>query len=983
MNIEDLAPYIDRCKDVLDAKKSGILGDRNAESVGLSLNKEGSIRRMWQDLSSRDVYIYKQFLDYYTDASNCGDGGGPAVNYVVDPYVGDATNGKIQAFGKYRNAFTIVRAMADDKYMLIQELRSGYIESLVSDGVVDYSEARVESIDWYNPDGVTPNQDYITLAWKGVSPNDVEAIAESLKNLPAEDWSPSVNGNALGSHHRLMVRTAEENDGSATVRVMLANSRLKFKAYGSWFTERQTEVVYHFNVPTDMVQALVDLERVNGASARIGAPDQRGLHDVTIEFPDPEVYIKLSDIVLQNCSTTGFMDMYLGLTKAESDAINLPARSAVPDGVTFRLRRQSRGDGLWDVTVEKTVREYQLLDEYSSKASEFSTEKTKIQLGVTTQPIPPVVKTVGKITRQSTELNEDCSKNVRTQTDEANTIADAGKSFTSSPLVSAIEETQRNAASQLGQPFTEKGKIKQVSSAINDFGRYDTQSSVRNAVKISGTAISGSALVSITETFGRNEDSPKSPGSGDVGFVNETSNSINEFGLYDTRQSVRKAFPISNNAESGSPLVLITETFGRNEETPKSSGAGIKGTVNEVSNSINEFGLYDTREAVRKAIFISNEAESGSPLVKIKEIFSRNKDEPVSRGQGGSGFINEVSNNINEFGLYDVRDSVREAVPFFDEAESGSVLVKIKEKFGRNEESPKSPGQGSVGIINEASNSINEFGRFDTRESVREAVAIFNESESGSVLVKIKEKFGRNEENPRSPGQGAVGFINEVSNSINEFGRFDTRESIREAVNVFNESESGSPLVVIKEKFGRNEESPKSPGAGDVGTVNEASNSINEFGRFDTREVNRDAKPALHTYDFGGKGSSGTLIVFRNQISVPASPSDFDRVSASVSINEFGLYDGVLTGASSDSGSGGVDDSGDFKNYSYKIKLDNPTAEYQISVRYTSFLSRAQEFVDGVTMATRTSLPTPGVFYAGKNKFRAVKVVQLTGEGFT
>jgi len=64
MKVEDLAPYLDRCKDVLDARNSGVMGDRQAESIGLSLNKEGNVRRMWQGLPARDIYIYKAFLDY-------------------------------------------------------------------------------------------------------------------------------------------------------------------------------------------------------------------------------------------------------------------------------------------------------------------------------------------------------------------------------------------------------------------------------------------------------------------------------------------------------------------------------------------------------------------------------------------------------------------------------------------------------------------------------------------------------------------------------------------------------------------------------------------------------------------------------------------------------------------------------------------------------------------------------------------------------
>jgi ketosteroid isomerase-like protein len=428
ITIEDLQPHLDRCRKELDAERSGIMGDAQAEAIGVGLNKEGSVRRAWQNFNYSDVYLFKAFLDFYTDAKNAGDDGSLASYYVTDPVVGDSNNRKIVAPGTYRNAFTVVRKQADDKYMLVQELRLGWIEQLVVDGEVDYSEARVETIDWFTPDEPAKEQNYITLVWKGVSPYHANAIVESLEELPTEDWEPVVNGNTLKSHRRLLIRSQEEQDGSASVRVLLANSVVTFEAYGSWRTERQAKIMYYFSVPTDMVNSILELERVNGAVSRISPPDGRGLHDISIEISDPEEEGYLALRVTQNCSTSVYTDVYLGLSKDEAFDIELPNNEGVPintPGVTWVLRRQSRGDGFWDVIVEKRVREYQEHEYVSESAAGFK-ETTKIQSGVTDEEVedidpyerdedgnivldgdgnPVVVR--GRVVRRNVRLNDD------------------------------------------------------------------------------------------------------------------------------------------------------------------------------------------------------------------------------------------------------------------------------------------------------------------------------------------------------------------------------------------------------------------------------------------------------------------------------------------------------------------------------------------------------------------------------------------------
>jgi len=94
--------------------------------------------------------------------------------------------------------------------------------------------------------------------------------------------------------------------------------------------------------------------------------------------------------------------------------------------------------------------------------------------------------------------------------------------------------------------------------------------------------------------------------------------------------------------------------------------------------------------------------------------------------------------------------------------------------------------------------------------------------------------------------------------------------------------------------------------------------------------------------------------------------------------NEFGLYDGTATVSPTGSGGGGsADGNGDLENYIYDLEFEAGKT-YRVSVRYTIFLSRAQEHLTSFgQMAVRAGLPTPGITKAGSNKWRSIAVIEV------
>jgi hypothetical protein len=88
-----------------------------------------------------------------------------------------------------------------------------------------------------------------------------------------------------------------------------------------------------------------------------------------------------------------------------------------------------------------------------------------------------------------------------------------------------------------------------------------------------------------------------------------------------------------------------------------------------------------------------------------------------------------------------------------------------------------------------------------------------------------------------------------------------------------------------------------SPGVGAAGTVNDVSNTLNEFGRYDARKVGRTATAADTDWiDYTSHNGTNYVRAFRNQNATWAKAlltgSTTDRRDLSIALNEFGLIDG-------------------------------------------------------------------------------------------
>jgi hypothetical protein len=161
-------------------------------------------------------------------------------------------------------------------------------------------------------------------------------------------------------------------------------------------------------------------------------------------------------------------------------------------------------------------------------------------------------------------------------------------------------------------------------------------------------------LVSAVETVYRNQTAVVSPAVGAAGTITDASNSINEFGRYDAKSVARTASAMDGSpATAGGPLVTEVETVYRNQAAVVSPSAGAAGTINDASNSINEFALYDAKKVVRTATAADSTWISYPDYVGTNYVRNFRNQTTVPVDGMTAATNNSLSFGTNEFGRYD------------------------------------------------------------------------------------------------------------------------------------------------------------------------------------------------------------------------------------------------------------------------------------------------------------------------------------------
>lgn len=447
-------------------------------------------------------------------------------------------------------------------------------------------------------------------------------------------------------------------------------------------------------------------------------------------------------------------------------------------------------------------------------------------------------------------------------------------------------------------------------------------------------------------------------------------------GKYDTRKSVETGKPQESTTKVEAAGFSETTTEKTVQSSPAPDPTATAGHIKTARTSASKYkDRYDTVVTDREVKPLNATAAGGGPLWdEVAEVNDNAPTDLSGQAAGGVGVIIDAASKKNDAGRFDNRKTTRTAKPYGPVTSvHGSPLVEETVERWRNQDSMPSPGIPADGTMVDVSGSINDAAKIDVTKTTRRAIEKQATANSGGPLISVSETIKVNSPSPANPGAGADGTINDVSNTINEFGRYNVSQTVKTANPKEATSTSGGPLVTVTETVKVNATAPESPGAGSTGTIIDVSNSINAFGRYDVRKTTKTAKVGQDSGWVPYTDRYGTSYVrsFQNMQSVPTDGFT-NKTSNSLSFrkNEFGLWDGNASRVAVRGGGGGTPD--DDVDVSYNIRIGDVT--YAIAEKITSSLTSAQNFVGPPVVNTCGSGKQPGIVYIGKGKYKATKV---------
>lgn len=562
------------------------------------------------------------------------------------------------------------------------------------------------------------------------------------------------------------------------------------------------------------------------------------------------------------------------------------------------------------------------------------------------------------------------------------------------------DKTYQDAA--LTPPVAEDGKVKQSKSVMSRFtGKFDTSESVRTVKKLEAVARGGGPLVTEETTVTSNADADTSgTAAGSDGEIVDSSARKNDAGKFDISVSKKTAVEKTATHASGGGLVSEQVTIVRNGSMP-APGTGGAGIITDVSASINEFGKIDSRASVRTAKVASGVAVSGGPLVQVTEEFVRNAQVPASPGAGGIGTIQDVSNSHNEFGLLDTRKTTQVAVesPLITSVHGGP-MVRVETQERKNS-TAQNPGQGAAGTINDLSQGVNQFGRVDWQKTTRTAIPFSTPliATGGDAFSTEESRTDYN-----LPNAAAIppiaGKVVRASASVNEFALVDARVTVSTPV-----SKTIGPHVIhddglkqITRTVHRN--SPTVPTVSMDDNGHNITPNMNEFGKYDVVEeqttirefqidieepTNGNQAPRFTRTHYGIDRASSLQAKVNAFMAYVTSKSTnhMYRVSSGVSRDSDGFYVLELTANPKESSGGG----GSATQWEQGLDVDWPPAiKYQdcnstrAYTKFTSSKSSAQSFIDynhGTLVDSGVGGKT-GCFYIGRGRFAVIKNIKVS-----
>lgn len=532
----------------------------------------------------------------------------------------------------------------------------------------------------------------------------------------------------------------------------------------------------------------------------------------------------------------------------QQSVIALPASSS---GVNYRITNLNRDDenGTFNYVLEKRERVQQDIAEYETAKTTFETRTEEQHLGVKQSAVASTGKVAsvsdGKMVQRRLRKNEDCTTDVINDSITEQAVPDAVTETESRLRGTAKTTVNRNMTAKAGETNLPVGTS--VRNERTDGGRW-TQTIRQFVASVAGRLRAVCRKTVFRHTHVMTTNIENDPGFTHVeaaggGVIRETDVQKTEYDTFDVTDTVTTDISAPGAVTETRKFVdgVVTRTVNRNQ-TEKASEAGLE-VGDSVRNEKTESGLWD-------------------------QTIERASAEPAGR----TGELCEQHALAHTHGRTDgIGRTPPESVEVV--ATTGSVVSRRARKTER--------------------------GAWEVTDETRTAKPASKVVEGGSPGKTTTTTVYRN---APSILAGAGGTNVEVDASVtpNEYGLVDG--TVRRTVHLpQTEVARSGTMLADEERMAKTNTQDSADFTPQRGVVYDSSAQPNGMGAKNITVVKRTAKPAIEEKTWRDTQRTATrivvydnrIVVFRNHEQVPDF-SGWETCSPSISINEFGLLDGVL-----------------------------------------------------------------------------------------
>ena len=603
----------------------------------------------------------------------------------------------------------------------------------------------------------------------------------------------------------------------------------------------------------------------------------------------------------------------------------LPEAPKSESGVSYRVGSVARDDetGLWSCYLEKRERVMQEVPEYTSDNTAFAARTEQQFLGVKQDAVAETGKKAsannGVVVRRRVKKNEDCTSDVVNETEIAKSVEKASVTVERSLRAKTTVTEDRNMPSPLSDDNLPPGTT--VRNEKTEGGQWNRKKTQTVPTPPEGAVRESCAKTLFEHVHQKTEATKARPSLDHVGevqigdgeTVEEEIRQLEdtsfekvtvskkelkvEEAVVEVRKTLRGVRKTTVHRSMPQPAKTSDLNIGdtvRNEKTPG-------GKINQTVETVEKTPVGRVAESVQE-----------SALKEVTQTTENVSEKPDVAAIREKGKVLRKEARCTEEGTWDVTEVQDTAKAVEDTVESGSELVTEERREYQNKDNIKIP-EPKENFEVSAQIRTNEYGLKDgtvvTRTHKHKSVTVNGGSGKRKVEITV-------EKNATETPDASCGVNEEmdVDVTLNDSGSMNVRKRkvIHEEISATSKLDSE---LYTEERVEKDNAIAEEPGeSSSKGVIVETSNTPNERMSFRTVKRTRTAKGKSKSVSWKTEDDNykytHELKVYRNQKEVPQPPTGRYRCNVSLSINEYGLYDVIISSETRTEKSSGGDEGG-------------------------------------------------------------------------